>query len=358
MNCVRVGIIGTGFTIGIAKAHVKGYSQVKDCKLTSLYDIVPGRAEQWREKNKLTDVACYDDFDAFIESVDAVSVCTPNNAHVEMMERCLKAGKHVITEKPVSSTLQEASKSLEFANKYPGLVSMVVFNYREIPGIAMIKDIIDSGKLGKIFLFRYILGGNRIGDAEKVHLEWRMQKELSGTGALADFTCHMLDLADYLTSKDMGKIKQVACFSDTFIKQRHEIGTGEMKDVTNDDASVIIARTEGGCLCSLTTCRLAVPSSTIEISAEGGTISHVIDEATMNVHFKPLNGSFSSKEETIPVEEKYNNDCRHTGVLNEFIQCILTGKKPVRSLEQGYYIQKILHALEQSSNTKQFVDVK
>jgi len=356
MGKIRVGIIGTGFTVGIANAHIGGYKNIPECELTALYDLVPGRAKEFAEKNN-ANIPAYDDFNRFLEAVDAVSICTHNSAHTDMMEKCFAAGKHVICEKPLTATLADADNALALEKKYQGLVGMVVFNYREKPGIAQIKAMLDEGKLGKVFLFRYILGGNRIGNAKGVKLEWRMQKDLSGSGALADFGCHMLELADYLAGSSAGKISHVGCFAETFITQRADVKTGQPGAVTNDDTAVIIAKTEGGCLCSLTTSRLAVPHESIEICGEGGTISHILQTGTLTAHLKEHNGPFTSRPEVIDIDQKYNNNAGHTGVLREFINCILTGEKPVRSLEHGHYIQRVLDALERSIETNSMIEV-
>lgn len=358
MQKIKVGIIGTGNTIGIAGAHMKGYTEIKEAELTSVYDVIPGKANDWLEKHKVKGcgVTAYNDPDSFLDSVDAVSICTPNSEHVKVMEPCLAAGKHVITEKPLSSDLQEAQKALDFDKKYPELVKMIVFNYREKPGIAMIKHLINEGKLGRIHFYRYILGGLRIADPENVKLEWRMQKELSGTGAMADFGCHMLDLADFLLRDTMGPICNTACFSETFVHQRHAIDSGEMKAVTNDDTAVIIAKTEKGALCSLTASRLGIPREMIEVCGDGGTIAHNLDEDFLSVRFKPANGAFPSfKEEILPIDEKYKRHSPHGGVLADFINCIQSGKQPDRSLSHGYYIQTILSALEESSDKGKMV---
>ena len=111
-------------------------------------------------------------------------------------------------------------------------------------------------------------------------------------------------------------------------------------------------------LCSLSTSRLTVPFEAIEICGEGGTISHILQSDTLTTHFKPYNEGYTSKNETIEVAEQYKKTAGHQGVLREFINCIRTGEKPVRNLEHGLYIQKILDALERSSQTGAFMGVK
>jgi len=353
---IRAGIIGTGYTIGIAKAHIAGYAKVDGCTLVALHDIVPGRAAEYVAKENLEGVTAYDDLNAFLDAVDAVSVCAHNSAHVDLMERCLAAGKHVLVEKPLADTLAEAERGLRIAEKHPDLTSMVVFNRRELPGIAYVKDVLEKGTLGKVFFFRYVIGGNRIGDAEKVKLEWRMQRNLSGSGTLADFAYHALELADYLITPIMGRITQVGCFTNTFIHERTTEDTGVKAPVTNDDAATIIAKTQGGALISILTCRHNVPQESFDIGGEGGTITHIIGEDTVTVHFRPLNGSFSGPYETASITE-FKNLPGHAGVINEFISSIRTGDKPSRSVARGYRIQQITDALERSAETGMMVEV-
>ena len=355
MKKVSIGIIGTGFTVGIANNHVQGLKLIPECELTALYDIVPGRAAKWHKIKEVDEnVKTYDDIDEFFNAVDAVSICTQNDAHIELAEKCLAAGKHVIVEKPLSNTLDEAKKALEFSKKYPHLVSMVVFNYREKPGTLLIKDLVDEGKLGKIFYFRYTIGQPRIGDAERVKLEWRMQKGLSGAGAMADFGCHALDAFHFIVGS---KINNVGCYRETFIKERYEMDSDTKKDVTNDDVSVFIARSEAGTLCTIQTSRLGVPEESLDISAEGGTVNYVHGDDFITVRYKPFNGTFTSTPEKIMINEKYNNLPGHAGVLDEFVKCIVNGTKPQRSIEHGVYIQQLLHALEQSADDNTFVEV-
>ncbi|NLS84586.1 MAG: Gfo/Idh/MocA family oxidoreductase [Ruminococcaceae bacterium] len=116
MKKIKVGIVGTGYTVGIANNHVNGYLACKtDCELVALYDIVPGRAAQWAKEKNLSVKIC-DTFDALLDEVDAVSVCTPNYAHVPLVIRALERGKHVLCEKPLSTSAAICEDAVRLAN--------------------------------------------------------------------------------------------------------------------------------------------------------------------------------------------------------------------------------------------------
>jgi len=171
---------------------------------------------------------------------------------------------------------------------------------------------------------------------------------------MADFGCHALDAFHFIVGS---KINNVGCYRETFIKERYEMDSDTKKDVTNDDVSVFIARSEAGTLCTIQTSRLGVPEESLDISAEGGTVNYVHGDDFITVRYKPFNGTFTSTPEKIMINEKYNNLPGHAGVLDEFVKCIVNGTKPQRSIEHGVYIQQLLHALEQSADDNTFVEV-
>ena len=193
---VRVGIVGVGNTIGIAGNHIDGYLRVPEAKITAVYDIIRERAAGYIEKFGLEGARACESYEELLDLVDAVSICTPNASHIELTVQALKAGKHVLCEKPFGVDAPECQKALNYA-EMSGRVCMIGLCYRGIPGYMYLKKLIDDGSLGKIFYIRQSLGGNRIANPQ-VKLEWRMQKELSGPGAMADFGSHMLDIGDML----------------------------------------------------------------------------------------------------------------------------------------------------------------
>lgn len=373
MNKVRIGIIGTGFTIGIANAHVEGYKRVPGCELVAVYDKIPGRAAAFIEKHKIEGVKACDDIEEFYSMVDAVSVCTPNNMHAPMAIDAMEHGKHVIVEKPFATTYEDGMRALEAAKKHPDLVCMTVFNYREQIEVQKMKRIIDSGILGKIISVRHIGGGGRMWDGENVYLEWRMQEQTSGTGSMADFGVHMLDLTDYLLHDIIGDYVQFNGMTSTLVKERYVIDPqdvmggkagDEKAPVTNDDVATFSAVTENGVLCTFETGRLVGSMQMFEIAGDQGIVlrnNTLIPNGKIALFDrKTAKGPFPRMEiididEDIIESRKGSGMLGHDGVLGEFIDCIQTGKKPVRDFRHGLYIQKLIDNFSSAAKTGQTV---
>lgn len=355
MGKIKVGIVGTGYTVGIANAHVRGYLSNPDADLVALYDIIPGRAKKWAEERGLNDVKICSTYDELLNEVEAISICTPNYSHVPLVIRGIEHGKHVLCEKPLSISYEEAKKAVMYA-KSSNVVNMIGFSYRGIPAIKLMKKFIDDGKMGKIFTYRETLGGNRIANPTGVMLEWRMQEDLSGSGALADFGCHMLDLADYLLRDVEGEIKEISGFTNTFIKERRIIESSEIGQVTNDDSAVFSAKTENGALLSFVASRLGVARHTLEIYGSGGMMLFRDDKPQeVEVMFKDINGGYDKKPEFIKVPDEYITDPWFNDEINRFIGAIINKERVQPDLERGLYIQHILDKITEASKENKVV---
>ena len=350
MEKIKVGIAGTGYTVGIANNHVNGYKACPDqCELVALYDIVPGRAAQWAQEKGLAVKICQT-FDELLDSVDAVSICTPNYAHVPLVIRALEKGKHVLCEKPLSTNSEACEEAVRYA-KCTDLVKMIGFSYRGIPAVRWIKQQIDAGKLGRIHTWRETLGGCRIANPD-VKLEWRMQKDLSGTGALADFGCHILDLCDWTLHNVSGSINAVQGMVSCTIPERDRIFAEGRGAVTNDDSAAFNVAFEHGTLASFMVSRLGVARHTIEVYGEGGMMLFRDDRPNeVETWFKPLNGGYAGTAEIVKVPQDLIVEPWFNAETKEFLECIRTGRQPDRSFERAQYIQNILDAILRSSET-------
>ena len=156
---IKVGIIGTGW---IAESHVISYKRCPDIEIVAAADLVPGKAEAFCKANGLEGVRCYPDHQSMLdnEELDAVSVCTYNRTHAECTIAALKKGVHVMCEKPMCVTLDEAVE-MRKAEKESGKILSIGFQPRLDANMQMIKKIVESGILGEIY---YIQTGGFYGE--------------------------------------------------------------------------------------------------------------------------------------------------------------------------------------------------
>jgi len=184
---LRIGIIGSG---GIAGAHVRGYKALEDVDIVAVADVVPGKAEQFVRQWELEGAAAFDDHRKLLElDLDGVSVCTPNVAHYQTTIDALRAGKHVMLEKPMSVTLEQSIEMVQTA-KQTGYMLNVGFQPRYDPNMAVIKDLVSSGKLGQVYYVE-TGGGRRRGMPGGTFI----RTDIAGAGAIADIGCYSLDMA-------------------------------------------------------------------------------------------------------------------------------------------------------------------
>lgn len=184
---IRIGIIGSG---GIAGAHANAYKQMPEVTVKAVADVIPGKAAEFIQRHNLTGAVPFDDHHQLLElDLDGVSVCTPNVAHHRTSIDALRAGKHVLTEKPMAVTLEQAIEMAEVAKK-AGKILTVGFQPRYDPNMQLIKQIVQSGDLGKVYYVE-TGGGRRRGIPGGTFI----RKDLAGAGAMADIGCYSIDLA-------------------------------------------------------------------------------------------------------------------------------------------------------------------
>lgn len=357
---IKVGIIGTGFTIGIARNHIQAYLRCPDAVITAVYDLIPGRAEKYIKDFGLKDANACKSTEELFGLCDAVSICTPNATHVELAVAALKAGCHVLSEKPFAPTPEDCKEAMKYA-ELSDRVAMIGLCYRDIPGFAYMKKLLKEGVIGNVYFAREEQGGDRIANPD-VKLEWRMQKELSGPGALADFGSHMMDICDYLLRDTCGEIREIQCMQHIGIRQREVIGKeGVLGAVTNDDVACWNCRTEGGTLYSFTASRVGAIFM-LEIVGEGGKM--IFDGARpfeLMLQLKDKNSGYTKAPEVVPVPEECfggdENAPRTPFEINfyyeirQFLDAITKGRDTELTFERGVYIQKLIQAAQQSADT-------
>ncbi len=231
---LRVGIIGTG---GIAHSHARAYLQMEDVQIVGGADIVPGKARKFLDEFELNSAKDFEDHEELLKmDLDAVSVCTYNTTHAVCTINALNKGVHVLCEKPMSVTLSDA-KAMDAAAKKSGKILTIGFQPRYDPNMLMIKDIIQSGTLGKVYYVQ-TGGGRRRGIPGGTFID----KELAGVGALADIGCYGLDMA--LNSIGYPKPLTVSAYASSYFGTNPKYYKDADK-FTVDDFSSAFIRLEG-----------------------------------------------------------------------------------------------------------------
>ena len=183
---LRIGIIGTGW---IAESHIESYLRMKDVKVVAMADLIPGKAEKFAKRYGVEGVNFYPDHKAMLdaEKLDAVSICTYNTQHAGPAIYALEKGVHVLLEKPFCVTTEEAVEVMR-AEKKSGKILSIGFQPRLDENMQMIKKIVESGVLGKIYYIQ-TGGGRRRGIPNSTFIE----KSTGGIGAMGDIGCYSLD---------------------------------------------------------------------------------------------------------------------------------------------------------------------
>jgi len=188
---LQVGIIGTGW---IAGAYAESAKSIDDMEICALADLIPGKAEQFKEKYNFESAVCYSSHKDMIDNhphLDAVFVCTYNRTHAECTIYALEHGIHVLCEKPMCVTLEEAV-AMRKAEKASGKILSIGFQPRMDPNMKKIKEIVESGVLGKVYYIQ-TGGGRRRGIPTPFGTSF-IADETAGIGAMGDIGCYSLDM--------------------------------------------------------------------------------------------------------------------------------------------------------------------
>ncbi|MDN5215172.1 Gfo/Idh/MocA family oxidoreductase [Fulvivirgaceae bacterium BMA12] len=248
---LRIGLIGYGF---MGRTHSNAYKRLGDffpdlgtrpvlkavCARNK--ERVQAFAEQWGYESVETDwrtLIARDD-------IDAVDICTPNNMHAEIAIAAAEAGKMVLCEKPLARTVAEAQPMVDAVEK-AGVKNTVWYNYRRVPAVTLAKQLVDSGKLGKIFHYRanflqdWTINPELPQGGEGL---WRLDDSAAGSGVTGDLLAHCIDTAMWLN----GGIKDVSAVTETFVKERVHTASGEVQKVGIDDACIFHCHFDNGSL--------------------------------------------------------------------------------------------------------------
>jgi predicted dehydrogenase len=369
---LRIGLIGCGF---MGRTHSNGYKRVGDFFPELAYrpvlqavcarsaDKVKAFAEQWGYASTETD------WRALIarDDIDAVDICTPNDTHAEIAIAAAAAGKMILCEKPLSRTLAEGEGMVEAIEK-AGVPNTVWYNYRRIPAVTLAKQIIDSGKLGKIFHYRanflqdWTINPELPQGGEGL---WRLDVDAAGSGVTGDLLAHCIDTAMWLN----GSIKDVSAVTETFVKERVHQASGQVQKVGIDDACIFHCHFANGSLGLFESTRYARGHKalyTLEINGEHASIRWDLHDLNRLEYFDHRDESIVRGWRSVHVtdgDQPYMKKWwvpglsigyEHTFVhqVADFLKALETGEPCAPTFRDALETQKVCEAVIESANSR------
>lgn len=377
---LRVGMVGYAF---MGAAHSQAWRTVN-----RVFDL-PTRARMalicGRDTGKVADAADRLGWEAYTtdwrdlinrDDIDVIDVCTPGDSHAEIALAALAAGKHVLCEKPLANTVEEARAMTAAAEvaRAAGVRSMCGFNYRRVPAVTMMRQLVADGRLGVIRHVRATYLQDWIVDPQ-FPLVWRLQKDRAGSGALGDIGAHIIDLTQFVTGQ---RISGVSAVTETFVKERplpaESSGLAATVDgctaptgpVTVDDAAVFVARLDGGALATYEASRFATGrKNALRVEINGSLGSVVFDLERLNeLEFydatRPTAEQGFSRILVTEGEHPYMSawwppghiigyEHSFTHEMRDFIEAVATGVDPTPSFADALQVQLVLDAVARSA---------
>jgi predicted dehydrogenase len=379
MPALRVAMIGIGF---MGAAHSQGWRVAPrffdlpmDVEMAVLVGRDAGRTEAAAHKWGWAETST--DWRSVLErdDVDLIDIVTPGDTHVEIAIAALEAGKHVLCEKPLANSVEEAERMAEAAERAAerGVYAMVGFTYRRVPAATLARDLVAEGALGEIRQVRANYLQDWLVDAD-APLTWRMKKELAGSGSLGDIGAHAIDLAQFITGQ---RLTTVSGMLETFVKQRPLLlessglsgtASGERGEVTVDDLALFTGRFDGGAVGSFEATRFSTGRKNafrIEVAGSEGAISFDLED--MNVlqvydRTAPADRQGFTRVLVTEPEHPYMAQWWPTGHMigyehgfshqvKDLAEAIAAGEQPTPSFADGLQVQRVLAAVERSASS-------
>jgi len=341
----KVGIIGCGKIAQVR--HIPEYVNNKDAELAAFYDMNTERAKKLAGLYGGRVCESYQEMLAD-PAIDAVSVCTANNVHAAITIAALRAGKHVLCEKPMATTLEEC-EAMVSAAKETGKILMIGHNQRLTKAHAKAKRLLNEGIIGDVITFRTTFGhgGPESWSIDSGKNVWFFDKQKATMGAMADLGIHKTDLIQFLTGQ---KVVETTARVVTLNKRD---SNGELIGV--DDNAICIYRMSGGALGTMTaswTYYGAEDNSTILYGTKG--IMRIYDDPSYSIKV------VTSEGETIlyDIDKIQTNDKQtSSGVIDQFMDCLVNGRMPEISGEEALSAMRAVFASIRSSETGRTVAV-
>jgi len=370
-DTIAIGMIGAKF---MGKAHTNAYRQatyffdppVKP-RLKVVCALEPNLdkfAQRWGWERATAD------WRQVIEDpeVDLVEICSPNNTHHDIALAAFEAGKMVVCEKPLAMNAEEARRMTAAARR-SGKTNLVSFNYRRVPAVAFARQLIDEGRIGRVYHFRALYLQDWTMDPA-VPLVWRMDKEVAGSGVTGDLLAHIVDLSNYLT----GDIEAVAGTSRIFIEERERLEGGRAK-VEIEDAAIFVARYANGAIGHFEATRFAngrKNGNTFEVNGEHGSLYFNLEDMSRLWYFDSRDPKHVQGWREMPVWEECHPYMKHWWVpgcaigyehtfANQAADLLnaIAQSKPIKpDFEDGLKCQLVLDAVLEACASDRWVEVK
>jgi predicted dehydrogenase len=371
---VNVALVGYAF---MGRAHSNAWRQVSRFfapKLTPRLKVICGRdrgavrkaagrlgleewATDWREVVARPDV-------------DVVDVSTPGDTHAEIAIAAARAGKAILCEKPLANDVREA-KAMLAAVRRAGVVHMLCHNYRRAPAVMLARELVASGRLGRVYHYR----GTYLQDwcvDPGLPLLWRFRREKAGSGALGDIASHSLDLGRFVLGSE---IVEVAGALETFVKRRPLPGDPKRKGrVTVDDAALALVRFANGALGSIEGTRFAPGRKNynrFEVNGSRGSLAFDLERMNELEYYSldddPKVQGFRRVMATDPAHAYfkawwpaghiigYEHTFTHT--VHDFLEALAARRRVRPDFEDGVRNQLVLEAIERAARTRRWVKV-
>jgi predicted dehydrogenase len=268
---IGIGIVGYGM---MGKAHSYGYTlapRIRSLPCRPRLRVISGRNRAAVEQaaRSYGVERCVTDWREVLESpdVDVVDICTPPGTHAEIVEAAARAGKAIVCEKPLAADYEGARRAAEAVER-AGVKNAIGFNYRRLPALALMKQMIDEGRVGDVRLWRGTWLSDEFLDPE-IPFDWRFERR-QGASTIADLGAHLVDLAGWM----VGAVAAVSAQSQTFVAVRREAGGGA-REVDVDEASSALFRFDSGALGvfeTAKTCARRPCDFSLEVNGSAGTL--------------------------------------------------------------------------------------
>ena len=374
MKKLRIGMLGTGF---MARTHSNAYRRVNnffkldyepELKAVCARNPVTLKAfaDQWGYASTETDWRKMVERD----DIDAIDICLPNNLHAPVACAAAAAGKMVFTEKPLARETGEATAMCEAVEK-AGVANMVWYNYRRVPAVTLAKQLVDEGRLGRIFHYR----ANFLQDwtispdcPQGGDGTWRLDVATAGSGVTGDLLAHCIDTAIWIN----GPITAVTAMTETFIKERTNLDSGKVEKVGIDDACAFLARFKNGSLAIFESTRYARGHKalyTFEINGENASIAWDLhdlhrlqyfdhDDNSLirgwhNIHVTDSDQPYMDKWWVPGLQIGYEHSFVHQAA--DAFEALAKGENPTPSFRDALETTKVCDAVLKSAATGQWV---